>query len=115
MARRISAERFEALVEQALDELPGWLAPYLAEVAITIEDEPPEGEGDLYGLFEGPELGDDPTGMLPPLITLFRRSLVEDFGHDERALRREVQVTVAHELAHRFGFDEQRLDELGYG
>jgi len=30
-------------------------------------------------------------------------------------LRREVQITVAHELAHLFGFGEERLDELGYG
>src|SRR4051794_9277727 len=102
----MSRQRFEELVEQALDELPDWLAPFLAEVAVTVEDEPPAGEEDIYGLFEGPDLGDDATGMLPPLITLFRRPLVEDFGDDEAALRREVRITVAHELAHRFGFGE---------
>ena len=49
------------------------------------------------------------------MITLFRVPLVEDFGDDLDELRREVQITVAHELAHLFGFDEKRIDELGYG
>ena len=54
-------------------------------------------------------------GQLPPVITLFQEPLEEDFGHDPRELRREVQITVAHELAHLFGFDEDRISELGYG
>jgi predicted Zn-dependent protease with MMP-like domain len=115
MPRGISRADFEQLVSEALDALPGWLQPFLDEVAVVVEDDPPEGEDDLYGLYEGPELGDDPTGFLPPMITLFRRPLVEDYGDEPAALRREVQITVAHELAHRFGFDEKRLDELGYG
>ena len=110
-----SPEAFETLVRDALDELPGWLAPYLARISVQIDERPPRGEGDIYALFDGPALGDDPVGHLPPVITLFRRPLVEDFGHDPAVLRREVQITVAHELAHLFGFGEERLDELGYG
>jgi predicted Zn-dependent protease with MMP-like domain len=106
---------FEQFVRDALDELPGWLAPYLARISVQIEERPPPGEGDCYALFDGPALGDDPVGQLPPVITLFRRPLVEDFGHDPDELQHEVQITVAHELAHLFGFDEDRLDELGYG
>jgi predicted Zn-dependent protease with MMP-like domain len=30
-------------------------------------------------------------------------------------LEEEIRVTVLHELAHYFGIDEDRLDELGYG
>jgi predicted Zn-dependent protease with MMP-like domain len=30
-------------------------------------------------------------------------------------LREEIRITVLHELAHHFGFDEGDLDELGYG
>ena len=40
---------------------------------------------------------------------------VEDFGHDPRRLEQEIRITVLHELAHYFGIDEDRLDELGYG
>ena len=110
-----SPEEFETLVRDAMDALPGWLAPYLERISIQIDERPPRGEEDTYALFDGPALGDDPVGMLPPVITLFRRPLVEDFGHDPVVLRREVQITVAHELAHLFGFDENQLDELGYG
>jgi predicted Zn-dependent protease with MMP-like domain len=92
-----SPEAFESLVRDALDSLPGWLAPYLARISVQIDERPPPGEGDVYA------------------FTLFRRPLVDDFGHDPAVLRHEVQITVAHELAHLFGFDEERLDELGYG
>ena len=88
--------------------------PTSTRISVQIEERPPRGEEDTYALFDGPALGDDPVGQLPPVITLFRRPLVEDFGHDPEELRREVQITVAHELAHLFGFDEDRLDELGY-
>ena len=113
MAEQTRAE-FETLVRDAMDALPGWLAPFLEGIIIQIDERPPRGEEDTYALFDGPALGDDPVGQLPPVITLFRRPLVEDFGHDPDVLRREVQITVAHELAHLFGFDEDRLDELGY-
>ncbi len=106
---------FEELVRDALDALPGWLAPYLARISVQIDERPPRGYEDTYALFDGPALGDDPVGQLPPVITLFRRPLEEDFGDDPAELRREVQITVAHELAHLFGFGEERISELGYG
>ena len=34
---------------------------------------------------------------------------------DPEELEREIRVTVLHELAHYFGIDEDRLEELGYG
>ena len=114
-ARVVAPRPSRQLVRDALDDFPDWLAPYLARISVQIEERPPRGEGDVYALFDGPALGDDPVGQLPPVITLFRRPLVEDFGHDPAELRREVQITVAHELAHLFGFGEERLDELGYG
>jgi predicted Zn-dependent protease with MMP-like domain len=106
---------FEELVRDALDALPSWLAPYLARISVQIDELPPRGYEDAYALFDGPALADDPVGRLPPVITLFRRPLVEDFGDDPGELRREVQISVAHELAHLFGFGEERIDELGYG
>jgi predicted Zn-dependent protease with MMP-like domain len=34
---------------------------------------------------------------------------------DDDELQEEIRITVLHELAHYFGIDEDRLDELGYG
>jgi predicted Zn-dependent protease with MMP-like domain len=98
---------FEEHVRAALDALPADLARRLENVAVVVEEENPE-EPDIYGLFDEPE-------YLPARIAIYRRPLVEDFGHDPAALEREIRITVLHELAHYFGIDEDRLEELGYG
>ncbi len=41
--------------------------------------------------------------------------LTADFGDDEAELAHEIRVTVLHEIAHHFGIDDDRLEELGYG
>jgi len=96
---------FEEIVEAALAELPPALADGLRNVAIVIEEERPD-DPDLYGLWEADE-------FMPDKITIFRRPLVQSFP-DEDELREEIRITVLHELAHYFGIDEDRLDELGY-
>jgi predicted Zn-dependent protease with MMP-like domain len=98
---------FDEHVRRALDSLPPRLAVALENVAVVIEDENPE-EPDLFGLFEAPE-------YMPARIAIYRRPLEEDFGDDAERLEEEIRITVLHELAHYFGIDEDRLDELGYG
>jgi predicted Zn-dependent protease with MMP-like domain len=96
---------FEEHVRRALDELPPALAKALENVAVVVEEEAP-GDPDLFGLWESAE-------YLPDKITIYRRPLVETFP-DPRELEEEIRITVLHELAHYFGIDEDRLDELGY-
>jgi predicted Zn-dependent protease with MMP-like domain len=98
---------FEAHVRRALDSLPPKLAAGLENVAIVIEDENPD-DPDLFGLFEVDE-------FMPARIAIYRRPLEEDFGDDPAQLEQEIRITVLHELAHYFGIEEDRLDELGYG
>ena len=97
---------FEEHVRRALDALPPDLARGLENVAVVIEDEHPD-DPDLLGLFEEAE-------WLPAKVTIYRLPLEESFP-DPDELEHEIRVTVLHELAHYFGIDEQRLDELGYG
>jgi predicted Zn-dependent protease with MMP-like domain len=97
---------FEEHVRRALDELPPDLARGLQNVAVVIEDEHPD-DPDLLGLFEQEE-------WLPAKVTIYRLPLEESFPEPDE-LEHEIRVTVLHELAHYFGLDEQRLDELGYG
>jgi len=115
-------ERFERLVERALDSLPTGVQRLLENVAIVIEEEPtPDqlrldgGGGDsLYGLYEGTpgvEYGADWVA-LPNKISLFRLPLEEDFA-DPRDLAAEVRRTVIHELAHHAGIDDGRLEGFG--
>ena len=97
---------FDQHVRRALDSLPPDIATKLENVAVVIEDENAE-EPDLFGLFEQPE-------YLPARIAVYRRPLQEEFGNDPAALEEEIRITVLHELAHYFGIEEDRLDELGY-
>jgi predicted Zn-dependent protease with MMP-like domain len=97
---------FEEHVQRALDELPPDLAQRLENVAVVVEDEHP-GEPDIFGLFEE-------APYLPAKVTIYRRPLEEEFGHDPEELEHEIRITVLHELAHYFGIDEDRLDQLGY-
>lgn len=104
---------FEEQVRAALDELPAEMAAALENVAIVVEEENPE-EPDLYGWYDGFGLGIDHAGALPDRIVLFRRPLEAAFPREED-LRREIRVTVLHEIGHFFGLDEDRIRELGYG
>jgi predicted Zn-dependent protease with MMP-like domain len=98
---------FEAHVRRALDSLPPKLAAALENVAVVIEDENAD-DPDLLGLFEAEE-------FMPARIAIYRRPLEEEFGDDPVELEQEIRITVLHELAHYFGIEEDRLDELGYG
>ena len=51
---------------------------------------------------------------LPPRIFLYRGPLTRMCA-DLEELRREVQITVVHEVAHHFGIDDQQLHEWGWG
>jgi predicted Zn-dependent protease with MMP-like domain len=114
----MDAERFDELVEQALDEIPDEIAARVRNVVVLVEDEPPEGEpDDLLGLYDGVALTQRDGGMLPGLpdqIFVFRGPLL-DLCEDEDELVREIRITVVHEVAHHFGIDDARLHELGYG
>jgi len=96
---------FEQHVRAALDSLPPELARKLENVAVVVEDENAE-DPDLLGLFE--ELP-----YMPARIAIYRIPLEEEFP-DPAELEREIRITVLHELAHYFGIDEDRLDDLGY-
>jgi predicted Zn-dependent protease with MMP-like domain len=96
---------FDEHVRRALDELPPQLAQALENVVVVVEEEHPDDPG-LFGLWEQHE-------YLPTKISIYRRPLVESFP-DVAELEAEIRITVLHELAHEFGLDEGRLDELGY-
>ena len=107
---------FDALVDRALDEIPDEIARLVHNVVVLVEDDPPDDDPDLLGVYDGVSLterGTDHTG-LPDRITIFRRPLL-DMCRDSDELVREVRITVVHEIAHHFGIDDDRLHELGYG
>ena len=114
---------FYNLVERALEGLPPELSELLDNVAIVVDEWPDystplvteNADDTLYGLYEGvplTERGAGYHGMLPDKITIFRGPLERDFGRAE--LEEQIRITVVHEIAHHFGIDEVRLEELGW-
>ena len=111
---RVSPERFEELVAEALDGLPEWVRERLDNVEVLIEPMPPRNHPGLLGLYEGVPLtgrGHGYFGHLPDRITLFRSNVVRGARGDEE-LRQRIRHTVVHEVAHFFGISDERLREM---
>jgi predicted Zn-dependent protease with MMP-like domain len=109
---------FEDAVRDALDEIPEELAAMMSNVVVLVEDESPEGEVELLGLYEGTPLTERgefwAAGSLPDRITIFRLPTLAVSETREDVVE-EVAVTVVHEIAHHFGIDDERLHALGWG
>jgi predicted Zn-dependent protease with MMP-like domain len=123
---RMSRTRFEALVAEALRDIPPDLRRALDNIEVVVEDWPTAEhlaevglgpEDILFGLYQGtplPERSPLLPYTLPDIITIFQGPLEEEC-QTEAEIREEIRRTVIHEIAHYFGIDEDRLAELGYG
>ena len=79
----MNAAEFDEHVRRALEGLPADLRKAMSNVEIVVE-EANEEEPDLYGLYDGIALTQRDSGyagVLPDKISIYRRPLVEDFGH----------------------------------
>jgi predicted Zn-dependent protease with MMP-like domain len=123
---KIDAEAFERLVEQAVSRIPKELRVHLANVVIMVEPRPSrellaelgiDPEEMLFGLYMGVPLDErsafDPP-LLPDTIHIYQEPL-ESCCSSREELSREIELTVVHEVAHYFGFNEEQLEQLGYG
>ena len=113
----MTREEFENAVRDALDQIPADLAAEMDNVVVLVEDESPEGEPELLGLYEGVALTDRDgwwaAGSLPDRITIFRNPTLS-MCEDRAEVVDEVAITVVHEIAHHFGIGDDRLHELGW-
>ncbi|HUR04884.1 MAG TPA: metallopeptidase family protein [Nonomuraea sp.] len=112
----IPREEFEALVAEALDLIPPELTDLMANVAVFVEDDPPEDDPHLLGVYDGVPLTERDgwySGVLPDRITIYRNPTLAICDEPEDVIA-EVEITVVHEIAHHFGIDDKRLHELGY-
>src|ERR671932_534584 len=113
----MTRERFEDAVSEALDGVPPELARMMDNVVVLVEDDAPDGDPELLGLYEGTPLTERDgwwaSGSLPDRITIFRNPTLEVCSTVADVVE-EVRVTVVHEIAHHFGIDDDRLHELGW-
>ena len=118
---RLTSAEFHALAEAELTLIPKPLRDLLVNVSIETKDSPGiealdmEEPDELLGLYAGATraemLSNDAHGSLPARIYLYQRNL-EDISKTESDLRKELRLTLRHELAHHFGFDDDDLDRV---
>ena len=117
VAVKMSRQRFEELVSDGLDLVPEELLRLMDNVVVLVEDNAPDDDPDLLGLYEGyalTERGQEYSGVLPDRITIFRRPILSICDTEEDVVD-EVAITVVHEIAHHFGIDDKVLHDLGWG
>lgn len=114
----MTREAFEEAVSDALDLVPPELAKQMRNVVVLVEDDAPQDEPDLLGLYEGTPLTERDgwwdAGSLPDRILVFRNPTLRVCDTVEDVVE-EVAITVVHEIAHHFGIDDEKLHELGWG
>lgn len=116
----VPLRRFEELVADALDELPEPLARLIDNVVVVVEDGDPD--DDLLGFYDGvPQTERQAYGLagggtlpMPDRIIIYRIPICSICDTEDDVVE-EVLITVVHEVAHHFGIDDDRLDELGWG
>ncbi|CAL8973927.1 MAG: metallopeptidase family protein [Actinobacteria bacterium] len=116
MALVVSPQRFEQLVDEALEQIPDQLFDLVENCALIVEEEPDAEMGDVLGYYDGTPLSDRTSqysGVLPDRILIFRGPLLR-LVSSEAELVEEIRITVWHEIAHFFGIDDDELDDLGY-
>jgi predicted Zn-dependent protease with MMP-like domain len=122
MPGQSAREAFEQLVVEALDSLPEDIGHALDNVEVVIEEEPPPEllaglprGTTLLGHYHGVPLTNRShyTNVLPDRIDIYRGPILRAARTREQ-IRDQVRKTVIHELAHHFGIDDDRLDELGW-
>jgi predicted Zn-dependent protease with MMP-like domain len=120
----METDKFEQLVTAAIDGLPEEFRERLENIDIVVADEPTRAQlrrsdidrGEtLLGLYEGVPLTGRTSGysfVVPDKITIFQKPIEAACTNDAQVMA-EVQRVVKHEIAHHFGIDDDRLEELG--
>jgi predicted Zn-dependent protease with MMP-like domain len=137
---RDERDRFDALLDEVVESLPRRIHELLDVAPVIVDDRPSaellaelgmtDSDELLCGLHSGTALTERSVSDVPDLpetIHLFREGIIEHAGGwdeweddhgevhgGERAILREIRVTLLHEIGHHFGLDEDDLEELGY-
>lgn len=120
-------DAFAELVSEALRSLPEEFVDGLENIQVDIEEWPtredllaaglsPKARYSLLGLYHGVPLTERGAFYMafPDHISIYQKPIEAVAGGDEEEIKRQVRETVIHEIAHYYGIDDDRLDELGW-
>ncbi len=115
-------EEFRKVVSEVMDSLPREFRRRVRNVAVLVEDRPPDEEPTApgkpkllrLGLFHGIPMTQKsvfhlPTG--PDYVVLYQKN-IEAICHNEAELREQIRRTVIHEFGHYFGMTEEQLKDV---
>ena len=112
---------FERHVAEALASIPRRFRRAMKNIAIVVEDEPPEEllaemgiepPDSLFGLYQGTPLTERPWGfgnVLPDRVLLFQGPHERE-AEDEDDLVVAIGETLIHEIGHYFGLSEEEIE-----
>ena len=129
--RKMEREKFVKLVEEALGALPTRFRKRIHNAAVLVESVPPkqhrrgdsrntgimdsdDAENLVLGIFEGVPTTEKSTFDLPAgpdRIVLYQKN-IEAVCSSENQIRKEIRLTVIHELGHYFGMTEAQLEDV---
>ena len=134
---RMSRREFVRLVRQSYQDVPPKVKQALANVDISVEEWPDQavfgpgefadnfeegdrevtgGDASLFGLYVGVPVTERQGGEpeLPDRIVIYRQPILQSCKNLADA-RKEIRITLLHEVGHYLGMDEEDLHGLGYG
>ena len=115
-------EEFVKVVEETLDSLPRQFRRLIRNVAVLVEDFPPnqvsvhpkQQRRLLLGVFHGvPKTmkSNFDLNAGPDRIVLYQKN-IEAVCSNEAEVREQIRLTLIHELGHYFGMDENQLRDV---
>ena len=123
---RFGTKTFDEIVARAIARIPVEIRRHLDNILISVLPRPDDemlveagfspGET-LFGLYTGVPLTErsitEPS-LYPDVIHIFQEPLEAACATHEELVE-EIEITVAHEIAHAVGLSEEDLERLGYG
>lgn len=113
--------KFEKLVLEAMQFIPQKFLKRLENVEIVIEENPSPCQlkklknkrGLIFGLYEGiPKTKRwHYRQVLPDKITIFKNP-IEKIANSEKEIKKILQRTIWHEIAHHFGLNEREIRDI---
>ena len=115
---------FEALAAEAYARLPEHFRELCEDLVIRVDDFPTdevmeamdvESEFDLLGLFQGvglPFQSASAPELLPNMIWLYRRPILDYWAEHEDSLGAIVTHVLVHEIGHHFGLSDDDIEAI---
>lgn len=118
------AATFDRLAHAAIARLPEVFRQHLDGVIVRIEEFADaetlealniDDAWELTGLYHGRPLGEQSiwnSGEMPPVISLYRRPLVEEWEETGVELEDLITHVIVHEVGHHFGLSDDEMEAI---